>query len=72
MPYVNLKMYPGRTEQQKQEVANRIIRAVMEVCNVSDAAHVPVVIEEVAPENWGTQVKPEVEAKKEKLYTLKA
>jgi 4-oxalocrotonate tautomerase len=72
MPYVNLKMYPGRTDEQKQEVANRIIRAVMEVCNVPDAANVPVIIEEVAPENWGTQVKPEVEAKKEKLYTLKA
>jgi phenylpyruvate tautomerase PptA (4-oxalocrotonate tautomerase family) len=44
----------------------------MEVCNVSDAAHVPVVIEEVAPENWGTEVKPEVEAKRDKLYALKA
>jgi 4-oxalocrotonate tautomerase len=68
MPYVNLKMYPGRTEEQKQEVARRIVQAVMEVCNVSDAAQCPVVIEEVRPEDWKTTVVPEIEAKAAQRY----
>jgi 4-oxalocrotonate tautomerase len=63
MPYVNLKMYPGRTDEQKNEVARRIIAAVMEVCNVPDAASCPVVIEEVQRENWSSEVGPEIEAK---------
>lgn len=63
MPYVNLKMYPGRTEEQKREVARRILQAVMEVCNVPDPQSCPVVIEEVAREDWEAAVGPEIEAK---------
>jgi 4-oxalocrotonate tautomerase len=68
MPYINLKMYPGRTEEQKREVARRILAAVMEVCNVSDAAQCPVVIEEVAREDWQAAVAPEIEAKRDLQY----
>ena len=68
MPYINLKMYPGRTDEQKREVARRIVAAVMEVCNVSDAAQCPVVIEEVAREDWETAVAPEVAAKQDLQY----
>ena len=69
MPYINLKMYPGRTEEQKREVARRIVQAVMEVCNVSDATQCPVVIEEVAREDWETAVVPEIVAKKDQQYS---
>jgi 4-oxalocrotonate tautomerase len=68
MPYVNLKMYPGRTDEQKREVARRIVQAVMEVCNVSDAAQCPVVIEEVAREDWEASVVPEITAKQDLQY----
>lgn len=68
MPYVNLKMYPGRTEEQKREVARRIVQAVMEVCNVADAAQCPVVIEEVAREEWAEKVVPEIEEKAALLF----
>ena len=68
MPYINLKMYPGRTEEQKREVAQRILQAVMEVCNVSDPSICPVVIEEVAREDWAAQVVPEIEAKRDLQY----
>lgn len=68
MPYINLKMYPGRTDEQKREVARRIVAAVMEVCNVPDAASCPVVIEEVAREDWESQVVPEIEAKADLQY----
>jgi 4-oxalocrotonate tautomerase len=68
MPYVNLKMYPGRTDEQKREVARRIVQAVMEVCNVSDPEQCPVVIEEVAPEEWKRSVVPEIEARAGQRY----
>lgn len=68
MPYINLKMYPGRTDEQKQEVARRIIQAVMEVCNVADADQCPVVIEEIQREDWEAQVVPEIEAKAANRY----
>ena len=63
MPYVNLKMYHGRTEEQKKEVARRIVQAVMEVCSIADASQCPVVIEEVERDDWPTAVAPEIEAK---------
>jgi 4-oxalocrotonate tautomerase len=68
MPYVNLKMYPGRTEEQKREVARRIVQAVMEVCNVSDPAGCAVVIEEVTPEDYKRTVVPQIEAAGDRLY----
>jgi 4-oxalocrotonate tautomerase len=68
MPYVNLKMYPGRSEEQKREVARRIVEAVMEVCNVSDPAQCPVVIEEVDPSAWQSTVVPEIEARAAQRY----
>lgn len=68
MPYINMKMYPGRTEEQKKEVARRIVAAVMEVCNVSDPLQCPVVIEEIAREDWESQVMPEVRAKSDQQY----
>jgi 4-oxalocrotonate tautomerase len=68
VPYVNLKMYPGRTEEQKREVARRIVQAVMEVCHVADASQCPVVIEEVPREEWAARVAPEIEAKAAHRY----
>jgi 4-oxalocrotonate tautomerase len=68
MPYVNVKMYAGRTDEQKREVARRIVQAVMEVCNVSDAAQCPVVIEEITPDDWKTSVVPEIEARAAQRY----
>ena len=69
MPYVNLKMYPGRTEEQKREVARRIAQAVVEVCNVADVAQCPVVIEEVERDDWQSTVVPEIEAKAALRYS---
>ncbi len=63
MPYVNLKLYPGRSEEQKREAARRIIEVVTEVCKVAPGADFPVVIEEVAPDDWKAVVGTEIEAK---------
>jgi 4-oxalocrotonate tautomerase len=63
MPYVNVKMYAGRTEAQKREVARRIAEAICEVCGVPDPNNCPVVIEEITPAQWTAEIIPEVEAK---------
>ena len=68
MPYVNLKLYPGRTDEQKREVALRIAEVVAEVCNVSDVALTSVVIEEVPREEWQSRVVPEMEARSADCY----
>jgi len=63
MPYVNVKRYPGRTDEQKQEAARRIVQALMEVCNVSDPAACAVVFEDLTPEEYAATAAPEVAAK---------
>jgi 4-oxalocrotonate tautomerase len=68
MPYINLKLYPGRSEEQKREVARRIVQAVTEVCNVADPAACAVVIDEVSPEEYRETVIPEIEAAGERRY----
>lgn len=68
MPYVNLKMYPGRTEEQKREVARRIAEVVGEVCNVPDPAQTIVVIEDVPREEWTAKVAPEYQARHSQTY----
>ena len=63
MPYVNVKMYPGRSDEQKREVADRIVQALMEVCGVHDRAACAVVVEELSPEEYAATAQPEIEAK---------
>ncbi len=63
MPYINIKMYPGRPESLKREIAEKVQATVLELCGFTDPAICPVVIEEVAREDWDAQVVPEIEAR---------
>ena len=68
MPHVLVKMWPGRTEQQKQQLADRITKDVMEVFNCGED-YVSVAMEEVKQDDWKEQVyKPEIMSSKTKLY----
>ena len=68
MPYVNVKMYPGRTKEQKEELARRILVATQEVCKLDNIHATVVVVEEVEREDWARAVVPEIEAKKDRVY----
>ena len=60
MPHVIVKMYPGRSTEQKQALADEITRALMSVAGSSEAS-VSVSIEDVAPADWvETVYKPEI------------
>ena len=55
MPQVIVKLWPGKSEQQKIRLAEAIIKDVMNVLNYG-AESVSVAIEEVEPQNWAEKV----------------
>jgi 4-oxalocrotonate tautomerase len=68
MPHVIVKLWPGKTEKQKQELAERITQDVMEVLHYGDES-VSVAMEEIKAKDWGEKVyKPDILKKPEQLY----
>ena len=51
MPHVNIKLYPGRSEEIKKELADKIAKVVSEVAGTS-LGSISVAIEEIEKENW--------------------
>ena len=68
MPHVVVKLWPGRSEQQKSELADAIARDVMQVLGSSEAA-VSVAFEEVDSSEWAERVyRPEIRDKWDQVY----
>jgi len=68
MPHVTVKLYPGRSEEQKSRLAEAIIEDVVALARCEEKS-VSVAIEEVKPEDWVEKVyKPEILSNFEKLY----
>jgi len=68
MPHVSVKMYPGRTEEQKKRLARAIVDDVMEATGSGEES-ISIVIEEVPPGEWKTAVyDPEIVNHRGKLY----
>jgi len=68
MPHVVVKLYAGRSDQQKTRLAEEVTKAVMSGANCSEDA-VSVSIEDVRPEDWTDQVyKPDIAAKPATLF----
>ncbi|MGD9819827.1 MAG: 4-oxalocrotonate tautomerase family protein [Desulfomonilaceae bacterium] len=55
MPHVIIKMFPGRTEEQKMRLAEAITNSVVSIAVCSEDS-VSVSIEEIAPEEWAKKV----------------
>jgi 4-oxalocrotonate tautomerase len=55
MPHVIVKLWPGKSEQQKQKLAQGITEAVMASLGYSEDA-ISVSLEEVAPADWTKKV----------------
>jgi 4-oxalocrotonate tautomerase len=67
MPHVIIKLYPGRSEQQKIELADAIVKNVVAIANC-EAQSVSVAIEEIEPDSWAEQVyRPDILEKAELL-----
>ena len=62
MPHVIVKLWPGKTDEQKAQLADAIARDVIALLGSSEAS-VSVAFEEVAKEDWAEQVwRPDIVA----------
>ena len=68
MPHVIVKLWPGKSEQQKRRLAETITRDVATVLNYGDES-VSVALEEVTPAEWAEKVyRPDIVEKAATLY----
>ncbi len=63
MPHVIVKLWPGKSEQQKARLAQEITDSVMSVLDYGSES-VSVGFEEISSEDWAERVyRPEIKAK---------
>jgi len=68
MPHVIVKLWPGKSEQQKNRLAEAIIKDVMDILHYEEES-VSVAIEEVKSQDWVEKVyKPDIRNQWDKLY----
>jgi 4-oxalocrotonate tautomerase len=68
MPHVIVKLWPGRSEAQKQSLTEAITQDVIKHLGSSDES-ISVAFEEVPSEQWGEKVyKPEITGGAARLY----
>ena len=67
-PHVIVKLYPGRSEQQKIQLAEAIVKDVVAIIKCGEES-VSVAIEEIKPEDWAERVyKPDILNTPGRLY----
>jgi 4-oxalocrotonate tautomerase len=68
MPHVIVKLWPGKSEQQKKKLTEDITKLVMSTLHYGEES-VSVGIEEVKTKDWTEQVyKPDILAKRGTIY----
>ena len=68
MPHITVKLWPGKSEQQKSRLTEAIVKDAMEILDAGDES-LSVAFEEVAPQDWTKTVyNPEIRDKWDKLY----
>jgi 4-oxalocrotonate tautomerase len=68
MPHVIIKLWPGKSEQQKARLAEAITQDVTSILHYGDES-VSVAIEEVSPAEWVEKVyRPEIKNNLAKLF----
>ena len=68
MPHVIVKLWPGKSEQQKTQLTEEIVKDVMDILNYGEES-VSVAIEEVKARDWAEKVyKPDIVENEKNLY----
>jgi 4-oxalocrotonate tautomerase len=68
MPHVSVKLYPGRSEQTKQRLADAIVEDVVNIIGCGEEL-VSVAIEDVSSGDWKEKVyDPEIRGNMKNLY----
>jgi 4-oxalocrotonate tautomerase len=68
MPHVNVRLYAGRSDEDKARLAEAIGQALMQTLGSSERS-ISVAIEDVSPDDWMAEVyDPEITAKADRLF----
>lgn len=68
MPHVIVKLWPGRSDDQKKKLADEIVKDVVTIAGCEERA-VSVAFEEVDKEHWAEKVyKPDILDNEDSLY----
>ena len=68
MPHVIVKLYPGRSDEQKLRLAEEIVKDVVAIAKCEERS-VSVAFEDIKKEDWAEKVyKPDILDKKSTLY----
>ena len=68
MPHVIVKLYPGRSDEQKTRLAEEIVKDVVTIAKCEEKS-VSVAFEEIKPEDWAEKVyRPDILETRQKLY----
>lgn len=68
MPHVNVRLYAGRSEEDKTRLAEALAEALNKTLGSSERS-ISVAIEDVAPDDWMAEVyEPEITGKADRLY----
>jgi 4-oxalocrotonate tautomerase len=57
MPHINVKLYPGKSEEMKENLANAVRKALAEESGVWCPEDISVSMEEIAPEKFEAETK---------------
>lgn len=60
MPHIDVNLFPGRTQEQKQKLAEKIVEDAMDILG-SPREALSVSMHEVAPENWNNDIADKVD-----------
>ncbi len=68
MPHVIVKLYPGRSEEQKIQLADEIVKDVVSIAKCLERS-VSFAFEEIEEKDWAQKVyQPDILDKKDTLY----
>ena len=67
MPHIIVKLWPGKTDQQKSELTDAIVEDVTRILGYGEES-VSVAMEEIAAKDWRAQVyEPDILAQRDRL-----
>ena len=70
MPHAIVKLFAGRSEEQKRRIAEAVAQAIMASAGSTEAA-VSVSVEDIAPDDWTEKVyRPDITARPDILYKM--
>ena len=68
MPHIIVKMFAGRSDEVKQQLAHAITKTLIDTIGSSEKS-ISVGIEDVEPDDWGDKVyRPDIAAKLDTIF----